>query len=587
MRGSCWPPPPVYARGRTSTATHRRVAGILLNRRNLPDEEGRVRRFAEAVGLPIAATVPRSAGFAEAEEQNRCLMELTGWDAEKAVFAGLAEKIAGDLPLHLARPLEDEELEAVVLGTERRAPAPAAAPAPEVSKADPAARPSAPAPEKPGLDRPPLYGCAFNGAATAAVHLTDALVIGHSPRACAFYTWQNISSPGRKNLFNRGILMPSAISPHFECSDMTHAEAVFGGMDKLREQVKEAVARKPGAVVVISSCVSGIIGDDIRSLEELSTPETPVIAVPADGDISGDYMDGIRDCLHLLAEKLVDEDAAPENDCLNLVGEVAISNNNEVNVRSLRRLLEQMGLRLNCRFLGDATCEELRGLKKAPLSILVSESADNLALRDWLTERFGLRFLSRPLPVGFEETASWLTEIGEAYGKQAETARLIAAEKEAYLREAEALKPVLQGKTIVLTAINENMDWILRAAKDVGMRFLWIGVMNYLRTPMNVSREPEFLAIAEEVTGAGQVLEKLRELKPDLLLSNYAHAVAEEGDYLRDGAPTAPISLFGAALPVLQRWAAMFQEREETGGDSPEKGGSWKHDSVLFQKYFA
>ncbi len=566
---------------------HRRVAGILLNRRNLPDEEGRVRRFAEAVGLPIAATVPRSAGFAEAEEQNRCLMELTGWDAEKAVFAGLAEKIAGDLPLHLARPLEDEELEAVVLGTERRAPAPAAVPAPEVSKAAPAARPSAPAPEKPGLDRPPLYGCAFNGAATAAVHLTDALVIGHSPRACAFYTWQNISSPGRKNLFNRGILMPSAISPHFECSDMTHAEAVFGGMDKLREQVKEAVARKPGAVVVISSCVSGIIGDDIRSLEELSTPETPVIAVPADGDISGDYMDGIRDCLHLLAEKLVDEDAAPENDCLNLVGEVAISNNNEVNVRSLRRLLEQMGLRLNCRFLGDATCEELRGLKKAPLSILVSESADNLALRDWLTERFGLRFLSRPLPVGFEETASWLTEIGEAYGKQAETARLIAAEKEAYLREVESLKPVLQGKTIVLTAINENMDWILRAAKDVGMRFLWIGVMNYLRTPMNVSREAEFLSIAEEVTGAGQVLQKLRELKPDLLLSNYASAVAQEGDYLRDAAPTAPISLFGAAIPVLQRWEAMFLEREETGGDTLEKGGSWKHDGILFQKYFA
>ena len=50
------------------------------------------------------------------------------------------------------------------------------------------------------------------------------------------------------------------------------------------------------------------------------------------------------------------------------------------------------------------------------------------------------------------------------------------------------------------------------------------------------------LAITEEVTGAGQVLEKLRELRPDLLLSNYASAVAEEGNYLRDAAPTAPIA---------------------------------------------
>lgn len=189
--------------------------------------------------------------------------------------------------------------------------------------------------------------------------------------------------------------------------------------------------------------------------------------------------------------------------------------------------------------------------------------------------------------MGFEETASWLTEIGEAYGKQAQTAALIEKEREEYLREVEALRPVLAGKTIVLTAINENMDWILRAARDVGMRFLWIGVMNYLRTPMNVSRDLEFLGITEEVTGAGQVLEKLRELKPDLLLSNYASAVAEEGDYLRDAAPTAPISLFGAAIPVLQRWEAMFLEREETGGERLEKGGSWKHDGVLFQKYFA
>ena len=568
--------------------THRRVAGIILNRRNLPDEEGRVRRFAEAVGLPIAATVPRSAGFAEAEERNRCLMELEGWETEKTVFRGLAELIAGEVSLYPARPLEDDELESVVLGLERKPGAPKPVEDAETTLETPGAarRPKA-LPPKPGLDRPPLYGCAFNGAATAAVHLTDALVIAHSPRACAFYTWQNISSPGRKNLFNRGILMPSAISPHFECSDMGHAEAVFGGMDKLREQVKAAVERKPGAVVVISSCVSGIIGDDIRSLEELSTPETPVIAVPADGDIAGDYMDGIRDCLHLLAERLVDETAQPEGDCLNLVGEIAISNNNEVNVRALRRLLEQMGLRLNCRFLGDATCEEVRGLKKAPLNILTSESADNLALRDWLAERFGCRFLSRPLPVGFEETASWLTEIGEAYGKQAETAALIEKEREEYLREVEALRPVLAGRTIVLTAINENMDWILRAARDVGMRFLWIGVMNYLRTPMNVSRDPEFLGITEEVTGAGQVLSKLRELKPDLLLSNYASAVAQEGDYLRDAAPTAPISLFGAAIPVLQRWEAMFLEREETGGERLEKGGSWKHDGVLFQKYFA
>ena len=66
--------------------TYRRVAGIIFNHRNLSDEAGRVRRFAEAVGLPIAAEVPRSAGFALAEEERRTLMELDGFEEEKRVF---------------------------------------------------------------------------------------------------------------------------------------------------------------------------------------------------------------------------------------------------------------------------------------------------------------------------------------------------------------------------------------------------------------------------------------------------------------------------------------------------------------------
>ena len=388
--------------------SHRRVAGILFNRRNLTDEEGRVQRFAEAVGLPIVAELPRSPGFAHAEEQRRTLMELEGYEEEKEVFRSLARRIIGGLDLCPARPLSDEELEQTVLGTvSLRTQVPVRAQADEAPKVKAAS--AAPA-EKPRLDRPPLYGCAFNGAASTAVHLTDALVIAHSPRACAFYTWQNISSPGRKNLFNRGILMPSAISPHFECSDMDHASAVFGGLEKLRGQVQAALERKPGAVIVISSCVSGIIGDDIRSLEALSTPETPVIAIPADGDISGDYAGGIRDCLHILAEKLIDRGAQQEKDCVNLVGELAISYNNEPNVRALRGLLSGLGLRLNCRFLGDARCEELRGFLKAPLNILDSESADNLELKDFLQREFGCRFLPGHLPVGMEATAAWVRE---------------------------------------------------------------------------------------------------------------------------------------------------------------------------------
>ncbi len=564
---------------------HRRVAGILFNRRNLADEEGRVKRFAQAVGLPIAAELPRSPGFAHAEEQRRTLMEIEGYEEEKAVFRSLAERVTSGLDLCPALPLTDEELEATVLGTvSLRVKLPEgeqSATAPETGESA-----AVPAAEKPRLDRPPLYGCAFNGAASTAVHLTDALVIAHSPRSCAFYTWQNISSPGRKNLFNRGILLPSAISPHFECSDMDHASAVFGGLDKLRSQVKAALERKPGAVIVISSCVSGIIGDDIRSLEALSTAETPVIAIPADGDISGDYAGGIRDCLHILANKLIDRSAPREKDCVNLVGELAISYNNEPNIRALRQLLAGLGLRLNCRFLGDAETDQLRGFLKAPLNILDSESADNLELRDFLEREFGCRFLPGHLPVGMEATAAWVRELGAFFGCPERAEKLIEGEKASCEEAAAALRPVLAGKTLALTTINDDMDWILRAAENAGMRVAWIGVMNYLRTPLRVTKDPGILAVTEEVSSARRIREQLEALQPDLVLTNYAGGDAAVGPWLSDTVPSSPLAFFRSALPVLQRWETMFREKER-GSVIREKGGSWKNDSVLFEKYFA
>ena len=551
----------------------RRAAGIIFNARNLSGEAERVERFARAVGLPIVARVPRSEAFARGEEAGKPLLALEGYDREKAVFTRLAETIRSGLTLYEARPLEDEALEEVVLRGGTAAPAAAAEPTPEPQQKAKTSDP-APAPDEP---RMPLYGCAFNGAATTAVHLTDALVIAHSPRSCAFYTWQNISSPGRRNLFNRGILMPSAISPGFETTEIGHAEAVFGGVEKLRAQVERALERKPGAVVVISSCVSGIIGDDLLSLERLSTPETPVIAVPADGVLGGDYMEGIRLCLHTLAEKLVRRDAPIRPRTVNLIGEVGVSNNTQVDYQTLRRLLGEMGISIGCRFLGDCTAQELRDLLSAPLNLLATDSQDNLELKAWLETEYGCRFHPGCLPIGFQATRNFLLELGDFFGCREEAEALISREEADYRREIESLRPLLQGKRILMTTINANLDWLLDAAEDCGMEFVWIGVLNYLHRDLRITDRQERNAVIREITGGDIVEQRIRELKPDMVLGNYT-ARAEGGEYIADTLPmTQPIG-FGSGLTVLRRWAQLNKNERE---------GEWEHDRVWFEQYFA
>ncbi len=552
---------------------HSRVAGILLNGRALPDERARVERFAEAVKLPIVCRVPRSEAFLRAEERKRTLMELEEFPEERAVFTELAGQVRAGLPLRRALPLTDSELEEAVLYGRRTVSVPAR----EETKAPAPAPEPEPVRERAPEKRPALYGCAFTGAATIAVHLTDAVIIAHSPRACAFYTWQNISSTGRKNLFNRGILMPSAISPNYETTEIGHAEAVFGGLDKLRSHVERAMERRPGAVIVITSCVSGIIGDDAEALERMSTPETPVIVIPADGDMGGDYMQGLEMCLHRIAERLVDPDAQTRPMTVNLIGELGVGFNTDVNFRTVKGWLDALGIGIGCRFLGDAGAEEVRRLTAAPLNILAGDSADGRALRSWLEERYGCRFFPRCLPIGFDASRSFLEELGGFFGVADRVAPIVEREAAQYDAEVARLRPLLRGKRLFMTTINTSMDWLLDAAESCGMEFCWIGVLNYLRQEVKITDRPERRSVAEEITDFPAVLERLREKKPDIVLSNYTASVPE-GDYIVDNMPmTQPVG-FRSGLEILKRWALLLERHRE---------GEWSHDRALFEKYFA
>ena len=118
------------------------------------------------------------------------------------------------------------------------------------------------------------------------------------------------------------------------------------------------------------------------------------------------------------------------------------------------------------------------------------------------------------------------------------------------------------------------------------MRVAWVGVMNYLHTPLRVSRDAATLAVTEEVSSARRIREQLEALQPDLVLTNYAGGEAAVGPWLSDTVPSSPLAFFRSAMPVLQRWETMFREKER-GSVIREKGGAWKNDGIFYEKYFA
>ena len=109
------------------------------------------------------------------------------------------------------------------------------------------------------------------------------------------------------------------------------------------------------------------------------------------------------------------------------------------------------------------------------------------------------------------------------------------------------------------------------------MEFVWVGVLNYLRRELHITDRRDRKLRIEEITGFGPLAERIRELQPDLVLTNYT-AGLPEGDYLTDALPmTQPIG-FRSGLEVLRRWVTLEKETGE---------GEWIHDGELFGKYYA
>ena len=90
----------LYAANNIATAVenfadrgYAKVRGVLLNRRNVPREEEKVRAFAEAHQLPVLADISRSDAISEAEERGMTVVEAAPEDPVSQAFFALAREI--------------------------------------------------------------------------------------------------------------------------------------------------------------------------------------------------------------------------------------------------------------------------------------------------------------------------------------------------------------------------------------------------------------------------------------------------------------------------------------------------------------
>jgi nitrogenase iron protein len=570
----------------------RRSVGLIVNRRERDGGIESVRRFADAVAVPILAVIPRSGLLREAEQRAQTLIEMSPDNPVAEMFMRLAAEITSSATCS-PRPLNNDALEEVMLdptsspdrgvtrivgsadAADRGSPASREAGSPSGGSASkPATASGLENVHSPGcirgsrsaqgrylskslIAREPLHGCAFTGAVNTLTQIGDAVTLAHGPRSCTHIAASTMLSSGLASLRRHDVRIPEQLAPALVSTEMTDATMIHGGLDVFRAGLKEAVRRQPKAVFVATTCPAGVIGEDVdQVVREFERPDTPMLRVSTDGDIEGDYLQGVINACTEGAGRLIDPRSEPGDDCVNIVAEKNIAINADINFAEMERLLTLLGLRVHCRFVRRTTVDRLRTYLRAPLNLPAYLDHLGRVLRDFLSRQFGCVFAHHPFPSGFHETERWLLEIARFFGREEQGAAALDKMRLEYENAIVQLRPDLAGKRLMLVTYNHDVDWILETAFDLDMEIVKVGIVNYSQDGQYRTRYADRLT-AETGYNPQRRADDIMRLKPDLFLGNYQSPGLPQISHY-DTVPLCPNTGHLGGLALARRWRRLL-----------------------------
>ncbi len=245
--------------------------------------------------------------------------------------------------------------------------------------------------------------CVYCGARVVLNPITDALHLVHGPIGCAAYTWDI-----------RGSLSSEADLYRFSFStDLKEQDIIFGGEKKLVLAIDELIAKyHPPLVLVYSTCIVGVIGDDLEAVCKQAALKHGVEVIPVQSSgFSGNKKEGYRAACEVLLRLMENEIRPLEQAGINYLGDFNLAGE----VWIIKRYLQQMRIKVNTVFTGDANYHSLKMAPQATLNIV--QCAGSMSyLAQKMEERYGIPQLHISF-LGMEDTARSLREIAMALGE--------------------------------------------------------------------------------------------------------------------------------------------------------------------------
>ena len=267
--------------------------------------------------------------------------------------------------------------------------------------------------------------------------IADALHLIHGPIGCAAYTWDI-----------RGALSSGPQLHRLSFStDLQEKEVIFGGEPKLYRALSELIdTYSPKAAFVYSTCIVGIIGDDVEAVCKKVSREKgiPVLAVHSEG-FKGTKKDGYKaacDALFQLVGTGSVQDIAPVS--INILGEFNIGGE----AWMIKKYYERIGVQVVSVMTGDGRVDEIRKSHGATLNVVQCSGAMTF-LAEMMKAKYGIPYI-RVSYFGIEDMAKALYDVADHFADDPEikerAAELVREEVNAIYPKLQEIRKDLAGK---------------------------------------------------------------------------------------------------------------------------------------------
>jgi nitrogenase molybdenum-cofactor synthesis protein NifE len=308
--------------------------------------------------------------------------------------------------------------------------------------------------------------CVFCGSRVVLYPIADALHLVHGPIGCAVYTWDI-----------RGALSSGPELHRLSFStDLQEMDVIFGGEKKLSQALIELIDRhSPKAAFVYSTCIVGIIGDDLEAVCRRMEKEKgiPVIPVQSEG-FKGNKRAGYKAACDAMFRLVGTGDATGISPySINILGDFNLAGE----IWMIRDYFKRIGVEVVANITGDGRIHDIQRSHGAALNV-VQCSGSTMDLAAMMEEKYNIPSL-RVSYFGIEDMAESLYAVARHFNSSEimdRAVQLVREELAVIYPEIQKYKKALAGKKAAIYVGGSFKAFsLVKAFRLIGMDVVMVG----------------------------------------------------------------------------------------------------------------